>query len=214
MKNKLRTSEIITLLTVVASIVAGIILYPKLPEQVASHWNSEGAVDGYMSRFWGTFILPIVLAVMWVLYVLIPRIDPKSKNIEKFRKSYDTFMVIIFLLFGYLYSLTTFWNLGNEFHFATYIIPAFSVLFFFIGNMLGKAKSNYSIGIRTPWTLANEEVWDKTHKLGGLLFKIAAIITLIGVLFPNIAYLIFLITILGVTLFLIAYSYYLFSKKD
>ena len=88
---KLKKAEIINLLIVMASVIFAIIVYPKMPEIVSSHWNSAGQVDGYMNRFWGTFILPIVLSAIWLLFIIVPRVDPKKSNIEKFRNQFDGF---------------------------------------------------------------------------------------------------------------------------
>ncbi len=155
--------------------------YPQMPERMASHWNAQGQVDGYMSRFWGVFLMPIVSLGLSLLFVLIPRIDPLRANIEKFRRHYYGFVLIILVFLLYLYLLTIFWNLGFRFNMVRMLTPAFAVLFYFCGVLMGKAKRNYFVGIRTPWTLNNEAVWDKTHRLGGKLFKAAGVVALLGV---------------------------------
>ena len=119
--------------------------------------------------------------------------------------------MLIFLL--YIYLLTILWNLGLWFNMVQLLAPALGVLFYFCGVLIGKAKRNWFIGIRTPWTLSNEKVWDKTHLIGGRLFKAAGLVALLGVLFQNYAILFVLIPVILVSLFTIVYSYFAYQKE-
>jgi len=94
------------------------------------------------------------------------------------------------------------------------MIPAIGLLFIFVGLMLNKAKRNYFIGIRTPWTLANDVVWQKTHRLGSKLFILAGILTLLGLLFPDQAFWILMIAVLGATLIVLVYSFLAFKQEE
>ena len=185
-----------------------------MPDSImASHWNAKGQVDGYMSKFWGLFLMPIVLLIMLFLFILIPRIDPLKKNIEKFRKYFDLFIVLITLFMFYVYGLTLLWNIGKRFDMSLAIIPAVALLFYFIGVMLEKSKRNWFIGIRTPWTLSSDKVWDKTHILGGKLYKIAGVIAILG-LFSSKYYIWFIIVpVLSFSLYLLFYSYFEYKKE-
>ena len=198
---------------VAAAFVAGAAAYPFLPDKIASHWNAAGEADGYMGKFWGIFILPFVMLGMLALYAVIPKIDPLKNNIEAFRRYYDRFWVVMFVFFLYLFALTLGWNFGYRFNFTVAIIPAIAGLFYFIGSILQRSKRNWFFGIRTPWTLSSDTVWEKTHKLGGLLFKIAAIATLAGLFLPD-KLLVFAIIIPAVTVSAVAivYSYVIFKK--
>lgn len=197
---------------IILSVAAGIYFYPMLPERVASHWNAAGEVDGYMNRFWGAFLLPIILILIYLLMVIVPGIDPKKENIKKFEDAYQYFILLMMAFFAYLYGLTIYWNLGNHFNFSIYLVPAFAILFFYIGHMVKIAKQNYTIGIRTPWTLASQEVWDKTHKLGGLLFQVSAIVSLFGLIWQDIAFWFVIIPILATALFAFVYSYIIYKR--
>ncbi len=161
----MKKSTIIILLIILISFTTGIYFYPQMPGNIASHWNAQGEVDGYMSKFWGLFLMPIISLVLFLLFLFIPRIDPLKVNIEKFRKYFDYFMIIFFAFLFYLYLLTIVWNLGARFNMIQFLSPAFGVLFFYCGIMIENAKRNWFIGIRTPWTLSNEEVWNKTHNI-------------------------------------------------
>jgi len=197
---------------VVLSFGVGVYFYPQLPEEVASHWNAQGQVDDYMGRFWGAFLMPIVSLVIYLMFLLIPKIDPMKENIKKFRKYFDGFILAIILFLFYIYSLTIFWNLGYRFNFSRYMIPAFAILMYCAGVLISKAEKNWFIGIKTPWTLSNDKVWNKTHKLGGKLFKISAVIILFGLIFPVYGFYIGIGAVVFSSLFLVLYSYLEFKK--
>jgi uncharacterized membrane protein len=167
--------------------VLGVAVYPRLPAQVVSHWNAAGEVNGTMPRFWGVFLLPIISAAVLGLLLLVPRLDPLRENIAKFRSYYDGFLIVFLLFLLYLEGLILAWNLGITFSFIVWLVPAFAVLFYAAGVLTGHARRNWSIGIRTPWTISDEKVWERTHRLGGKLFKAAAILTLPGMLLPDYA---------------------------
>ncbi len=178
-------SRILIYVLLIVAFVAAALAYPLLPEQVASHWNAAGEADGYMGKFWGAFLFPLLMAGFALLYVVIPRIDPLKANIETFRKSYDALWAVLMAFFAYMFGVTLAWNLGARFNFTFAVVPAVSALVYALGVLVGKAKRNWFVGIRTPWTLSSDAVWDKTHKLGGTLFKIAAVFPLAALVLKN-----------------------------
>jgi uncharacterized membrane protein len=198
---------------VALSFLLGAIIYPMMPEMMASHWGSDGNVNGYMPRFWGVFMLPIIIAAMAALLMAIPKIDPMKKNILKFRGYYYGFIIMLMAFMVYIYAITLLWNLGYMFDFVVFIIPAFSALFYMAGVMIGKAKRNWFIGIRTPWTLSSDRVWDKTHALGSKLFKVAAIIGLLGLVFRQHEFFFMIFPILLASGITVVFSYVEYSKK-
>jgi uncharacterized membrane protein len=209
----MRRSELIAVGIVVILFAVGIYVYPQLPDTLASHWNAQGQVNGYMSKFWGLFLLPILSVGLVLLFVAIPRIDPLKANIEKFRTFYDRFVVLFMAFFFYFYLLTILWNMGVQYNFNQVLAPAFGGLFYYIGVMIEHAKRNWFIGIRTPWTLSSENVWDKTHAIGAKLFKIVGVIVLLGVLFPNYTIFFVLVPVLVVAVYLIVYSYFAYQRE-
>ncbi len=213
-KPNMRKSEIIIAGIILLSFAAGIYFYPQMPEKIASHWNAEGQADSYMSKFWGLFLMPFLSAVLLFLFIMIPKIDPLKANIEEFRKYYDRFVLLIFLFLFYLYILTICWNIGFRFNMIVLLAPAFSILFYYAGTLTEHAKRNWFIGIRTPWTLSNDKVWEKTHSIGGKLFKIAGVIALLGMFFPNYALLFILVPIILVATSTIIYSYIEYKKES
>src|SRR6266542_623514 len=107
-----RTTTIIVLLMLIAAILAGLLLWNRLPDQMASHWNANDQVNGTMSKFWGVFLLPLITLGMLVLFLIVPSIDPLKANIAQFRVAFNLFIVLIVAFMIYLYGLTLAWNLG------------------------------------------------------------------------------------------------------
>ncbi len=209
----MRKNEIIILGIILLSFAIGVYLYPKMPEKVASHWNAQGEVDGYMSKFWGLFLMPIISIGLLFLFILIPKIDPLKENIKKFRKYFDGFIVLMIAFLFYIYLLTVFWNIGIRFDMGQLTIPALGILLYYTGLLIENSKRNWFIGVRTPWTLSNEKVWDKTHRIGGKLFRIAGVIAFSGILFPNYGRFFILIPAILVPLYLVIYSYFEYQKQ-
>ena len=209
----MQKSHFLIIILILISFGIGAYFSPQMPEKMASHWNTKGEVDGYMSKFWGLFLMPIILLGLFLLYVLIPKIDPLKENIAKFRKYFDGFIVLITLFLFYIYLLSIAWNLGKRFNMGQMMMPALGMLFYYCGILTENAKRNWFIGIKTPWTLSSERVWDKTHKIGGKLFKAAGLIAFLGIFFPNYAFYFILVPALLVAFYTIIYSYFEYQKE-
>ncbi len=209
----MRKSEILVLFLVIISFVIGIYVYPQMPEQMASHWGLNGEVNGYMSKFWGTFLMPIISLIIAALLLFIPKTDPLKGNVEKFKKYFDGFIILMFLFLLYIYGLSIYWNLGHGFDMGRFMIPALTVLFYYCGILIKKSKRNWFIGIKTPWTLSSDEIWDSTHEIGGKLFKASAIICLLGLFWPAYSMWFVLVPIIFSTLFVFLYSYLKYRKN-
>jgi uncharacterized membrane protein len=200
---------------VVAMFAVGVALFSQMPVQMASHWNAAGEADDTISRFWGVFLFPIVSLGLLGLLLLIPRIDPLRANIQKFKSYYYGFIVVFLIYFLYVYILTLLWNLDLRFDMTRALMPAIGILFIVIGLMMIKAKRNYFIGIRTPWTLSSDEVWDRTHKLGGRLFIMIGIVTaILAILLSTVAIWVMLGLMLAAVLYTVVYSYVIFHKLE
>ena len=210
-----RTTTIIVLVLIIGATAAGLLLWNKLPDQMASHWNVNDQVDGYMSRFWGVFMMPLMTLGIFLLFLVIPAIDPLKANIAKFREAFNLFIVLFAAFMLYIHGLTLAWNLGyTGFKMSTSMLPAMGLLFIFIGFMLRRAKRNFFIGIRTPWTLSSDYVWDKTHQLGAVLFMASGVLTFIGGLFGGmVAFWFLFVPLIGSTIFLLIYSYVIYQRE-
>jgi uncharacterized membrane protein len=208
----LRKSEILTIILLLLSLAVAIYFYPKLPQRIPSHWNAAGEVDDYASKFVGLFIAPILLLVCLTLFVILPKIDPLKTNVEKFRKYFDGFIVLLFLFIIFLQLFIILWSLGTKLK--PYIVfpVGLGILFFYVGILLENTKRNWFIGIRTPWTMSDEGVWDRTHKIGGILFKIIGVIAVVGAFFGKYAFLFVIIPVILLPIFLIVFSYMGYKK--
>jgi len=209
----MRKVEIIILAMVLFFFIIGIYFYPQMPEKIASHWNAQGKVDGYMSKFWGVFLIPFVLLGLTLLFIAIPRIDPLKANIEKFRKYYDGFIALFLIFMFSIYFQIILWNIEIKISPNVTIPIGIGILSFYIGMLCENAKRNWFIGIRTPWTLSSERVWEKTHKIGGKLFKIGGIIIFAGVFFQGYALFFIFIPLISIAIYTIAYSYIEYQKE-
>lgn len=210
----MRFGEITAVIIVAVMILGGIAVYGQMPLKMASRWDASGNVNGYSSRFAGVFLLPIILFAILLLFIAIPRIDPLRANIEKFRKNYDTFLVIISVFMASIDAFAILWNLGI--HISSNIIMPIGIglLFLYAGILSENAKRNWFVGFRTPWTLSSDSVWNKTHKIGGLLFKIAGIISIAGIFFGEYAVYFILVPALFVAVFTTIYSYFIYQKEN
>ncbi len=210
-----RTTLIVSLVLIVAAALVGILLWNQLPEQMASHWDVNDQVNGYMPKFWGLFLMPLVTLGMLVLFLVIPEIDPLKANIAQFREAFNLFIALIIGFMIYVHGLTLAWSLGyHNFKMSTAMLPFMGLLFIAIGFMLRKAKRNFFIGIRTPWTLSSDRVWDETHRLGAILFMASGVLAVIGGFFGGmVAFWMLFVPLIGSTLFLLAYSYVLYRRE-
>ena len=201
------------LLLVLLQFLIGIYYYPQMPDQIASHWNIQGVADGYMSKFWGLFIVPLIAIGLLLLFVVIPRIDPLKNNIKDFIGYYWSFIILFLGYMLYMELIIIVWNLGFTFSMFHALSPAMGVLFFSIGIVIGKAKRNWFMGIRTPWTLSSEVVWNKTHRLGGKVFMVSGLVSSLGFFFEGyFALLLILAPIMVGSIFLVVYSYFEYQK--
>jgi uncharacterized membrane protein len=149
------------------------------------------------------------------LFLIVPNIDPLKANIAKFRETFNIFIALIIAFMLYIHGLTLAWSLGfTNFKMSAAMLPFMGVLFIAVGYMLKKAKRNFFIGIRTPWTLSSDTVWDKTHQLGSVLFMLSGALAIVGGFFGGMTAFWFLfIPLIGSTVFLVVYSYLLYQDE-
>lgn len=159
----------------IGGFVAGALLYPSLPERVPIHWNAAGEVDGYGSRLMGAFGLPTLNLGIYALLLFLPLIDPKRANYARFAGFYHGFRVLMVVFLGLMHVVALYAGLGRSVDMGLVTTLGVSLLFLYLGNSLGRVRHNYFMGIKTPWTLANEEVWRRTHRVGGRLFVLMAL---------------------------------------
>jgi uncharacterized membrane protein len=209
-----RTTLILSLVLILAATLTGLLLWNRLPDLMPSHWNAAGAIDGYMSKLWGVFLMPIITVALVVLFLVIPQIDPLKANIAKFRDAFNLFVVGFVAYMLYIYALTLAASLGYQFNMTIMLLPVVGLLFIGIGYMMGKARRNFFIGIRTPWTLSSETVWDETHKLGAKMFMLGGLVTIVSALLGENGIWLMLIAMLAAAFVPIVYSYILWRREN
>lgn len=193
-------------------LLVGVYVYPRMEERVAIHWGLSGEADGYGSKFLGLFLAPIVSALILPLFLVLPRIDP-SRGIQRFRGGYDWFVLGFVAFMAYVHGVTLAWNLGLRLDMMRMLAPALGAMFYGIGALMGRSRLNWFVGIRTPWTLSNERVWDATHELGGRLFKACGVLAVVGVLAEGwLALALIMAPVLFAGVYLIYFSYSRYQK--
>ena len=209
-----KAATITIFIMLVLSFLTALALYPIMPDPMPSHWNAQGEVDGYMSKFWGMFLMPLITLGIVLLFLAIPRIDPLKANIALFIDSYNIMMVALVAYMLYIYALTLLAALGYGFNMTFMLLPAMGVLFIIIGFLIGKAKRNFFIGIRTPWTLSSDTVWAKTHQLGKWTFMGAGAVSVLCVLLGEVGFWIMMITLMAAAFVPVVYSYLLWKHEN
>lgn len=195
----------VALLVVAATLVGSAWVYGRLPEQVPIHWNIHGVADGYGSRAVGAFLLPAVLLGLLGLFAVIPWASPASFRPDASRTAYGTIVVVALGMLAFVHALALRASLGYPTDIAR-LAPAVVLLGLgLMGNVFGRVQRNYFVGIRVPWTLASERVWNETHRLAAWITTpcglLGSVVALMG--FPRVA-LGFLVPIIAVP---IAFSF-------
>lgn len=198
----------------IATLITGLASYGYLPEQIPIHFNVWGNVDNYGGRLY-IFLAPAVILLMLILAEVLRNIDPKKNVYNKFNKQYYLifFLIAVLMLVIQLYTLA--YSFNKNIININLLIPFFiGLLFTFLGYAMPKFKQNYFVGIKTSWTLADEEVWDKTHNFGGKVWFVGGILMMLSSVLPaNIKMIVFLSTVVIISLVPIIYSYVIFRRK-
>ena len=191
----------------------GAYFYPSLPDRVPIHWNATGEINGYGSKLFGAFGLPLINLGLYLMFLMLPYIDPKRKNYPDFQSTYQFIKHLLIVFFLGLEVFTLLLATGAVVNRPIFIQIMISLLFILLGNVMGRVKHNYFIGIKTPWTLANEEVWRKTHRLAAPLWVIGGIInillTFFGTNFNGVG---FVIIVAVISIVPIVYSYIAYQQ--
>lgn len=199
---------------VAVSALVSVLAAPSLPDTVVTHWNAAGEPDGTMAKPTALALMPALSALLVALFAVLPRIDPLGENVADFRASYDWFVVLFAAFVTLLHGGIVAFNLGVEFDFTLLVLASVAGLFYYVGVLLTDAEQNWFVGIRTPWTLSDETVWERTHDLGGRLFKLTAAVSLVGLAFGEYAVYFLLVPALATAAVTVVYSYYLYQRLD
>lgn len=205
--------DLMSLIFILIPLVMTILLYNRLPNQLAVHFGTNGEANGYQGKL--TFLLTSVLFLIGIpLLLKITRyIDPKKKNYDKFEPTYDMFRMIFTAFLSVMYITMILFNLGYGVNIQMIVLIGIGVLFTFLGKSMSRIQFNYTMGIRTPWTLANEDVWQRTHRFAGPLWLIGGIAMIILAFLPgSLAFILMLIIVAIIALVPILYSFIIYKK--
>ena len=208
--------ELIPIGIILLTLITAIYIYPLLPAQVPIHWNAAGEVDDYGSRLFHVLMFPGIILFIYALFEIIPRIEVFRKNIKSFMKHFFVMKVSILAFMFYVFILTTLPNFGFTVNFNLLLMPAVGLLMVVIGYLIKFAKRNFFVGIRTPWTLASDSVWKKTHEVGSWVFMGMGVwLAVVGLIFSP-KYLVWgiLVPVLGSVVWMFWYSYKLYKEES
>lgn len=174
---KYKTTIIVTTLITLLPIVFGLIIWEKLPEQIATHWGADGQADGYSGKAFAVFGMPCILAALQLFVSFITLNDPKRRNIHK--KPLTLVLWIIPVMSVLMNCMTYAVALGMKVDVGIIVSILIGLLFIILGNYMPKLQQNYTVGIRIPWTLNSTENWNRTHRLGGKMFILGGFLLII-----------------------------------
>ncbi|MGM0448909.1 MAG: SdpI family protein [Methanobacteriota archaeon] len=199
-------------LLVAVGAAASLAVAPNLPEQMVTRWNAAGEPTGTLSRTAGMWLVPGLAAALIGLFALLPRIDPLRENVAAFRVHYDRFVVVFTTFLVALHLVVLAVNLGYAVDVTTVAVAGGAALFYYLGTLLPHVEPNWFVGIRTPWTLSDETVWEKTHALGARLFKLSAALAVTGLFAGEYAAYFLVGPALAAAAVTVAYSYVLYAR--
>ena len=209
MKNK--KLNILLFILCLLPVIVGIIMYSKLPDQVVTHFGADGQPDGWSNKFIGVILLPSALALLSLFVPRLIRLDPKNKDINpKLENCIAWIIPIITIMCS---SVTILNALGYNTKVEIIIPCVVGIMLMIMGNYLPKAKQNYTVGVKIPWTLNDEENWDKTHRVAGFVFTIGGLLIALSSFF-KIRTIVLLIVIFFMIFIPTIYSYIIYRKKQ
>jgi len=200
------------IILILISMIATFFIYSSLPEKIPMHWNIKGEINSYgdKSFVWFTALLPLVI---YLLMIYVPEIDPKRESYKKHKKAYEILMNILVPFFIVVHWITIFSALGHQVSVGRIIPIVVGILFIVIGNYMGQIRPNYTFGIKIPWTLANETVWKKTHRVGSFAFILSGLIFIIaGIINKPFSFILAISSIFVALIYTGVYSYLEYKK--
>jgi uncharacterized membrane protein len=167
---------------VAASFGLSAALYNRLPDPVPSHWDAAGRVNGYIAKPWGAVVGPLVMLGLCAALWIIPFISPRGYRIERFKPAFEVVQLSTIAFLSLIHGIALLAASGAHVSVQRIVPAAVGLLLVVLGNFMSKFTRNFFVGIRTPWTLASDEVWLRTHRLGGRLFVLAGAVVVLSTL--------------------------------
>lgn len=184
-----------------------------MPDIVPTHWNVRGDIDGFAPKWVGLLLFPSLILVIYLVFTYLPKFMMiYMGNFRKFEKHYYNFRLVMICFLASLYFVSLLPNFGVYFNMNYFMIVSLSLFFYYVGYIMQFFKRNFFIGMRTPWALVNEVVWDRTHQLASKLFRVSAIIMVFSLFFPDWFWLFLAVPLLVSVVWVFVYSYKVFKK--
>ena len=208
---KFLKKEWLPILFIIADIIVAIVLYPSLPDRIPTHWGINGQINGWGQKNVAIFGILSLIIGMYALLSVIPTFDPKKHNYEKFGKFYGIIKTGLTIFFSIIFGLSLAAAMKIDIQMDKTMTILLGILWIFMGNYMFSIKQNWFVGIRTPWTIEDEEVWNRTHRLAGKLWVGGGVLILISsFVYPPAGFAIIMIT----GLIPVVYSYVIYKKKQ
>ncbi len=182
--------------------------WTRVPDRLPIHWGIDGAPDGWGGRAAGLLLLPATALGLWVLFLLLPRFDPRRANYAGFAGPYALLRTGILAFLALLHGVAIAAALGAPVNMGSVAANGIGLLFMLLGGVMGRIRPNWFVGIRTPWTLTSERAWSRTHRVGGWAFGVLGVgVVLGGRVSPRAGYTVMIGGIVAITAFSFVYSY-------
>ena len=197
-----------------ANIVFSAAIYPRLPDPAPVHWNIHGQVDNYGPRWVAAGVFPACMVAVMALLLVLPRLGPFRENLESISTTYGRIMVTIALMMVAMNTIFLLASIGYALPIGSSIALVVGLFFALLGNWMGKVPRNFYVGIRTPWTLANDTVWERTHRLGGRVMVAAGLLVAATSLFASdiVCFIVLMASMAVTVIWALIYSYRLYRR--
>jgi uncharacterized membrane protein len=198
---------------VVTAFLLTLALYPELPERFATHWNAGGQPNGWSSRAVGAFLVPGIMLLQAAFFLVLPRLDPRRANYDKFGTAYALIANTVLGFQLVLHAAILQSALGHRIPIDAVVVAGIGVLMVVIGAVMPRTRSNFFVGIRTPWTLSSDDVWARTHRVAGYSLTIAGIVAILSLaLPPRTRFIVLIAAVASGALIPVIYSYVVWAR--
>lgn len=212
---KIKFYNLLSLLIMLSVAISAYFFNSILPEEVITHWDINGQADGWGAKSVLVVYIPFLIIGLYILFRILPKMDPKRENYIKFDTTYNAFRFLIIAFLAAVYFISIYINLGYNLAMSEIMTWLVGLLFIIIGFLIKNVEPNWFMGIRNPWTLSNDEVWKKTHLMAQKVFIIGGVLFLfIPYVSPGYVPIIFVFVIIMILSLSVGYSYFLYKKIE
>lgn len=203
-----------TFFVLVVSVVA-IFSYFYLPDIIPVHWNLDGEVNRFASKNFSSFIFPLIILASYLLFPLLPKIDPRKSNYKDFEVAWEGLQTVLILFLAAFYFITLFITFRPDYGFlmGPLMMAAIGLMFVLMGPLIKDVQPNFFIGFRAPWTLEDPVVWKKVHHLSSKLMIVSGVLFVLVAALPQAILPLLILAILLLTVVPLVYSYWLYKKR-